>query len=449
MNNGGISFIHYLFFFYPSLIGASGNDPEYEFVFTIPEVLHKDRPHVMISTTSLTPIHATVTIPGTDFEVKNTLVRDNFIDVTLPNSIYNSGTDVQNDKTVVVRASGKVSVHAMANEGRSGDGFLVLPTSQLGTDHYVLSYIPFGFARSLICVSAFSSKSTAVEIRIKLNITYSIELQQYESYQLNMKSMDLSGSQVISNHPVTVIAATQWSRVKLLGKGSKGQWDSFIEEIPPVTMWGTYVVMAPFTGKDNGYVYRILGTNVTTEATISNVGTIYLTEGQWYEGDVSNDTMVAIKSDYPILVMQYIRSGGLERYLTADSSMILALSTNLYPSNSITIPVFNATYTTYHYFINIITECNEVNGLTYDDESIATWERLTSADEEMCSVSGNVTAGAVHTVSHEDGNVNFTVSVYGLSVDTSHKASYAYLAGIRYLGKKHTLTEKVNMTINN
>ena len=400
----------------------------------------------MISTTSLTPIHATVTIPGTDFEAKNTLVRDNYIDMALPNSIYTSGAGVQNDKTIVVRASGKVSVHVMANEGKSGDGFLVLPTSQLGTDHYVLSYIPTGFARSLLCVSAFSSKSTAVEIRIKPNITHSIVLQQYESYQLSMKTKDLSGSQVISNHPVTVIAGTQWSRVKLLEKGSKGSFDSFIEEMPPVTMWGTYVVMAPFTGKDNGYVYRILGTNVTTEATISDVGTICLTEGQWYEGDVTNDTMVAIKSDNPILVMQYIRSGGLERYLAADSSMILALSTNLYPSNSITIPVFNATATTYHYFINIITECNEVNGLTYDDESIATWERLTSADEEMCSVSGNVTAGAVHTVSHEDGNVNFAVSVYGLSANTYHRASYAYLAGKRYLGKKNTSPENLALS---
>ena len=399
----------------------------------------------MISTTSPTPIHASVTIPGTDFEVKNTLVRDNHVDLTLPISVYLRDTGVQSDKTVVVRSSGKVSVHVITTDVKFADGFLVLPTNQLGTDHYVLSYIPFGGVRSFICVSAFSSESTTVELRIKPNITHSIVLQQYESYQLSLREIDLSGSRVFSNQPVTVTAGTQLSKI-----GDVTRFNQLIEEMPPVTMWGTYVVMSPFRRGENGYVYRVLGTNVTTEATISNVGTITLTAGQWYEGEATNDTMVVIKSDYPILVMQYIKGDRLEMYFRTGASMILAPSTNLYPSNSITFPVFQVTKPTYDFFIHIITECNKVNGLTYDNESIASWDNFTSADEEMCSVSGNVTAGAVHTVSNDDGNANFTVNVYGLSV--RHRGiggtSYAYLAGIRHIGKNRNFTESVIMTIN-
>ena len=120
--------------------------------------------------------------------------------------------------------------------------------------------------------------------------------------------------------------------------------------------------------------------------------------------------------------------------------MILAPPANLYTSKSIIFPVFHVTISaTFIYYIHIITECKNVNGLMYDNASIASWERLTSVDGVMCSVRGEVTAGAVHKVSHEDENVKFIVAVYGLVV-TSNWASYAYLANIRYSGKKHFFT---------
>ena len=386
----------------------------------------------MLSTTSPILINATVTISRTEFEVNSTLVRGDYVDVVLPTSVYLRGTGLQNDKTIVVRASAKVSVHVMGNEGRSTDGFHVLPTSQLGNDHYVLTYTPFGKTPSYICVSAFKSKTTTVKIRTESGRTYSIVLQQYDSYQLAMSGEDLSGSRVTSNYPVTVVAGNRVSDF-IFGRGSG---DSLLELIPPVTIWGTHVILSPFMGKDNGYLYRVVGTNVPTEVVISNVGTVTLTERQWFEGNITNDTMVTVTSDHPILVMQYIKEYGSNKHRTADPSMILAPSTNLYTSKSIVFPVFDVIKTTLNYFIHIVTECNKVTGLTYENISIANWEILASANGEMCSVRGNVTEGAVHTVGHEDGTAKFTVAVYGLAVFGSNAfTSYAYLAGIEDFGK--------------
>ena len=414
------------------LTGANGQYQGYDFVFGVPGVTESDTPHVMLSTASPTPIFTIVIIPGTEFEVNNTLTHGDFLDLALPTSVYIFGTGKRHKRTIVVRSSGQITVHVMANEGLSGDGFLVLPTSQLGTHHYVISYRPTQpHYYSFICMSAFSSETTMVAIRTNSQTHDTIILQKYESYQLlGSLGEDLSGSRLISNHPITVIAGTQCSFVG-------GEYcDALVELMPPVELWGTHVVMSPFKGKDNGYVFRVLGTLVTTEATISNDTTVTLTEGQWYEGNVASNAVVVILSDYPILVMQYIKGGGSSSP-RADPSMIFAPPTDLYTSKTIVFPVFNVTGSTFNYYVHIITECNKVNGLMHDNASIASWERLKSV--EMCSVRGEVTAGAIHEVSHEDGNVNFIVAVYGLVV-SGHAASYAYLAGIGYLGMKHLFT---------
>ena len=395
----------------------------HEFVFGVPTAHVSDHPHVMISTASDDPVYATVTIPGTDFVINKTVTGGLYVAIRLPDSIYLVGSGKQEYKTVVVTASREVSVHVMANEGRNGDGFLVLPTSRLGTDHHVLAYyIDIADLPSFMCVSAFSSDVTTVNIRSKSDEKRSISLKQYESYRLSLSRKDLSGSRVISNHPVTVI-------VGAIIKFSKGGTDGFgstLELIPPVDMLGTFVVMSPFVGKDNGYEYRVLGTNVTTTVTISlsDVGTVTLTKGEWYEGDVTDDTIVTIESNYPILVMQYIKGDG-----SSIHSMIIAPSTNMYNRNSITFPVFTVKKYTCNYYINVIIECIYVQGLVYDNISMRYWKKLTSDNREMCSVRANVTAG-VHTISHEASEAQFTVAVYGFGVDNNYETSFAYPSSI-------------------
>ena len=402
----------------------------HEFVFGVPTAKFSDHPHVMISTASDDPIYATVTIPGTDFVINKTVTEGLYVDIRLPDSIYLEGSGKQENKTVVVRATREVSVHVMVNEGRAGDGFLVLPTSRLGTDHYVLSYQPLSrLSRtwsSFILVSASNSDVTTVKITNKSDHKRSISLEKYESYQLiSLPGEDLSGSRVIGDHPITVIAGTENSLV-----GTDGFGSTLVELIPPVCMWGTFVVMSPFAGKDNGYKYRVLGTNVTTNVTIglSDVETVTLTEGQCYKGDVIDDTIVTIESNYPILVMQYIKGGG--KPIAADPSMIFAPSTSMYNRNSTTFPVYSVPGGSCKYFIHVIIECAFVQGLLYDNNaSVGNWKRLKSDNEEICSVGENVTAG-VHTISHEDSEAKFTVAVYGLGVEDNYETSFSYPASI-------------------
>ena len=426
--------------------GTNENDEQNTFVFTAPKVGGwAISAHLMTSTVSKGLVYVRVTIPGTSYDRTHIVYNGRYVDVQLPDSVMFEGTGKQGGKTVLVRALGQISVHVMMDDPASGggsDGFLVLPVSQLGTDHYVLAYTPAGYAdHSFICVSAVSSEATTVEIRTNSGRTHSFVLLQHESYRWNGISYeDLSGSRVSSDHPITVISGTECSSIDDAGL------DPVIESIPPVNSLGTQVIMSPFAGMDNGYKYRILGTHVTTEATISNVGKVILTEGQWYEGDVTDNTIVTIDSNYPILAMEYNKKN-VRRYhyddydsvIEADSSMILAPSTNMYTSNhTIAFPVFAVGSRKYKYSINVIIECLKVSGLFYDEiTSMENWETLTSDNGEMCSVRGDVTAGAVHTVSHTDSEAKFTVSVYGLGFGYSRLILILPLCSILTVRRHH------------
>ena len=126
-------------------------------MFTIPFFLHNipgvapgaiGDPHVLISS-SRQPVNVSLSIPGVEFEIKKTITSENpfcEIDLSLSNT---GGYDIRmfpsvgkQNKTIIVRSSDAVNVHAISNDYRGGDGFVVIPTNQLGKRHYLASYQP-------------------------------------------------------------------------------------------------------------------------------------------------------------------------------------------------------------------------------------------------------------------------------------------------------------------
>ena len=96
-------------------------------------------------------------------------------------------------------------------------------------------------------------------------------------------------------------------------------------------------------------------------------------------------------------------------------------------TNNVTFPVFAYTFLQHKYYINVITKCENVAGLLFDDEiSMASWDNVSR--DYMCCVRGEVLPG-FHSVSHADPEVTFFVSCYAIGL----QSSYLYLAsGMSY-----------------
>ena len=117
-----------------------------EHVFTVPEFYYgAGDPHLLMTTFSSNPVNVCLSIPGVKFEIYKTITKGcSAWDIDLSPT---NGHDIRTlrgigkqNTTTIVRSSDIVNVHTISHNYGGGDGFIVIPTTQLGTTHYVTSY---------------------------------------------------------------------------------------------------------------------------------------------------------------------------------------------------------------------------------------------------------------------------------------------------------------------
>ena len=143
-----------------------------------------------------------------------------------------------------------MNVHAISHDYGGGDGFVVIPTNQLGTTHYVASYQPSQWDDpAFVCITALHMNTS---VYIQTNPKQIREtLRQYESYRFDGdKYEDLTGALVQSDKPVAVISGVH-------AKVSSGRKDGLIVQIPPTNMYGKKFSIVPFQSLNVSYVYRV------------------------------------------------------------------------------------------------------------------------------------------------------------------------------------------------
>ncbi|XP_019851539.1 PREDICTED: uncharacterized protein LOC109581663 [Amphimedon queenslandica] len=144
---------------------------------------------------------------------------------------------------------------------------------------------------------------------------------------------DLTGTAIISNKPLTVISGHECGTIsdELLQQLEQtqytwwwqaGRWcDHFVEQIPPTVTWGETFLIVPFPNGVFQHYNKIIGstydTTVTQTCNGSVVATITLSSpGDWNFEDwnitYNPRAYCVIKSDKPILVMQFSAEGHIE-----------------------------------------------------------------------------------------------------------------------------------------
>ena len=137
-----------------------------EHVFTLPKFYYGfGNPSVLITTSSHKPVNVSLSIPRVGFEIYKTITKDSSlwdVDLSVPDGHVTHtlrGIGKQNT-TIIVRSSDIVNVHAISNDYGS-DGFVVIPTNQLGTTHYVASYQPsYWYDPAFVCITALYANTS-------------------------------------------------------------------------------------------------------------------------------------------------------------------------------------------------------------------------------------------------------------------------------------------------
>ena len=394
-------------------------------MFTFPYKSEGGIPSLFVTTEEQNPVTITVSVPGIGFTHHAAVSRDQMASIDLPEEAaiqdrYGRG---KYDRTMIVDATDSVSVHGYYGTSRTADGFLVMPTTVLGRQYVATSsdrYTQWP-NDSELAVSATQDETTVV---IGDPVGVAIVLQQYETYHYVAYSSfatDVTGVFVTADKPISVMSGHQCGFVPV----GVLACDYLMEHIPPISALGRHYVLAPFMGRQSGYIFRVVSAaRGMTNITISDGQTESLLAGQYYQGDVATNVVITISADKPIAVSQYAK-GVHSDNVTGDPFMIVIPSTHAY-SNNVSFPVATLSRNPQQSYISVITACQYSDSITLDDQPLSSLsvQMLRSPQGDYCLLQTPVTNGS-HSVTHPSQDASFLVLVYGFA----WAESYGYVAG--------------------
>ena len=403
-----------------------------EFVLMFMENNSPDRDaELYITTSNPNGTFVTVTSPGwtnpsIDERINVTSQRQS--KVVINRNLITVGTGISR-KAIKISSSAEISVTAFHRQGSNCDGFVVYPINALGTAYMAVSVslnaqIGIVSPEDSITVELTFPSITSVSINIEgtqygPGSTFRTVLNQYQTLQIQDNSgSDLTGTLVRSNRPIAMFSGNSYTYI-----GNTAFVDHLVEQLPPVSTWGTDFIVVPTPNTDTGGNIKVVASQANTNVQIFRstvVQRILFSAGDSFAVQFTNAEFTWITATKPVLVVQLSRSGGSvpsepamtvippkSQYLTSYTASVPPLETGLFQNHIFLISTFN-----------------QVPGIIYDGTPVGSgkWVAVASATDGTAVRRLSVTPG-LHTITN---NAPLGVYQYGY-VDTG--CSYLYPTG--------------------
>ena len=269
-------------------------------------------------------------------------------------------------------------------------------------------------------------QSTSTTVTITAGTSYTITLHSLQTLLITALRVDLSGTKIVSNYPLTVVGGHQCAQIPV----NYGDCDPMSTQVPPTINWGTDFLLTPLESRTNGQRFKIIASkddtkiNITclqnlTSSTLALSSDIFTfdSEPNTYCHAVCSQPCyiaeVGFSRDFPVsnnfgdpLLMTV---PPLRQYPHCVTFTTLpTMPTNFY---SIALPAdsyFNGTV-----IINsVLTELN--------------WTSIYNSDGTISGYGFATAATGTYTISHSHPNGKIYVSVYGFH----DFRGYGYVAGM-------------------
>ena len=303
----------------------------------VPEV--PEELSIFVTTTESEPVAFAVS--AVNFSFTGTARSTSSVKVAIPTTLQVAIGNNDREKGIRVKAEGDktIVVYGLSYHSLTSDAFLALPCSNLAVDEY--EYFAVSYSNSLILIVACENDTLVT------TPTESFVLQQQQTYQI-YRSVDLTGTRVVSNKPISVFGASQCSHIPAMVGGC----DHLTEQIPPTVTWGTRFLVASLLGRESGERIRVIssrGATFTLNCTsFSNPRDYSLPNpGDWEEFEIQADDFCSIESSSPIYVSQYA-SGSFADNRPGDPFAMMIPPIEQYSNNYVlqALPEFEGNYLT-------------------------------------------------------------------------------------------------------
>ena len=141
-------------------------------------------------------------------------------------------------------------------------------------------------------------------VTITAGTSFSITLHRMQTFLFGALAVDISGTSIVSNKPLSVVSGHECGNVP----DSVAYCEHLTEQIPPTVTWGRQFLLTPY-GNRSGQYYKILAADnqTTLNFTCGNgiVSTVYLSiSGSTITKYSTTNAYCSIVSDKPVLVNQ-------------------------------------------------------------------------------------------------------------------------------------------------
>ncbi|MGJ0486975.1 MAG: hypothetical protein ACR65R_20910 [Methylomicrobium sp.] len=387
------------------------------------------------------PKSTTVTVQGAGFGPATFPVDAGTVTpVTLPVAVRAAGSGTIENKGLLLSAPDEFVVYGLNQKVFSTDAYLGLPTDVAGTEYLVPSMpnakkslpgelqiiaqedgteITITPKKSTIAGADVKSIKAGKSARFTLNRLQSIQFKAKGGY-----TADLTGSVITSSKPVSVFSGHQCGIVPSRALAC----DHLVEQIPPITTWGTEFLTTPLATRTGGDIFRILAAHDGTEVRIDGAVVARLKRGKFKQVNLASGSFHQITTSAPALVVQYSKGTSADRVVSDPFMMIIPPTEQFGSDYFVSTPPVEPV--AFNNFINIVAPTDQLAGLRLDEAPIPdTAFTLPFAAIGSTGYSGTqlkVGIGA-HTISHLSPIVPFGVFSYGFA----DSDSYGYPGGNR------------------
>ena len=253
----------------------------------------------------------------------------------------------------------------------TNDASLLLPTNAIGSEYLAMSWKhrSSGFElRGYVTVIAVGTEATEVQVtptaavvagtdrltnnaipRIAPGETRTFTLQPGQILNLETEGpaeADLTGTEILSNQPITVFGGHECANVPL----GFDACDHLEQQLYPVNSWGSAYAGTYFVRRrpEQVEIWRILsgadGVVLTTNPPVPNVDGITLDRGEFVEFEASTD--FDLNASGPILAAQYMVGTNYRNLGDGDPAFTLLVPTQQWRRDYIVLtpPAYHADY---------------------------------------------------------------------------------------------------------
>ena len=376
--------------------------------------------------------------------------------VSIPEEyIVNNPAFTNRYKGIIVEALGNVSVIAInsyINTGASTGVFQVLPFRNFPFNEYTYIAINSKSKRSSLLLLVGGIDNTTIHIKPSVNVSipndpqststaniditkgnmHTITLHQAQTLLLEADGDDLSGTEIVSNKPLSVISGHECLNIP----SAKGGCDQVLAQIPPTVTWGKDFLLVPFAGR-KGQIYKIVSSapNTVIEHNCENdiIKRVNLIQGQTIE--VNNSKACHLKSNEPILVAQFALGQDVDGL--GDPALMIVPPLEQYV-DQVTFESLPIDFSFPKQYITIISPSNHFSPtlVQLDGNLIhckCMWSLIYSANYSeitgyYCQLEMTSKPGT-HLLNYRGSNGRFAVMMYGFNANRYKRQGYAYNGG--------------------